>query len=75
MVNKYSGKVGGIESLIDNTLTGVDLDNSIIDALTKSYVLDFPTNKSPKVYDEMQPNDISKIKTKIKESINLFKSL
>ena len=75
MVNKYSGKVGGIESLIDNTLTGVDLDNNIIDAITKSYILDFPTNKSPKVYDKMQPNDISKIKTKIKESINLFKSL
>jgi len=76
MINKYVGKIGTIESYIDKTLNNqTQIDANIVEAITKTYILDFPKNKSLKVYDEMIEPDREKIKQKVKESYNLLASL
>lgn len=76
MVNVYAGKVDTIISYLNPTLTiKSEIDNNLIDGITKAYIIDFPKNKSEKVYDEMIESDRNKIRTKIKKSYNLYKSL
>ena len=66
MVNKYTGKVGTIESYLDLTATTTEqIKTTIINAITKTYIIDFPKNKSTKVYDEMIESDREKIKEKL----------
>lgn len=75
MVNKYTGKVGTIESYLDLTATTTEqIKTTIINAITKTYIIDFPKNKSTKVYDEMIESDREKIKEKVTKSYNLLDS-
>jgi hypothetical protein len=76
MVNKYKDKLGAIENYLDRTATTTEQkDTAIINAVTKAYILDFPKNKSTKVYDEMVDSDKETIKEKITKSYNLLISL
>jgi hypothetical protein len=76
MINKYTGKLGSIESYLDKTATtDAQIKTTIINAVTKTYIIDFPKNKSTKVYDEMIESDKEKIKEKITKSYNLLESL
>jgi hypothetical protein len=76
MVNKYKGKIGTIESYLDLTATTTEqIKTTIINAITKTYIIDFPKNKSTKVYDEMIESDREKIKEKVTKSYNLLETL
>jgi hypothetical protein len=76
MVNKYKDKLGTIENYLDSTATTTEqIKTAIINAVTKAYIIDFPKNKSTKVYDEMIDTDKEKIKDKITKSYNLLISL
>ena len=70
----FDGKKFGI-STYKSCLKRINLSNNFQILANKTYIIDFPKNKSTKVYDEMIESDREKIKQKVKESYNLLISL